>query len=341
MISKIKNLIKLKEDYIIWLKEFKNSLFYEFHYIFKNVFDNESPIRENTSNLINNSTTLLIISNIICFWIVDKNAFNNFIKDKNNHKDIKNLYELMINNHILYLLLCLFILIEANLINDKKNVYVLRLIEQIRVYMSKILRNFKNRILVLSEIKSVSKNIINTLKNILLQNNYISQELYYYINNINKVDVLRLFKILEEIKIKNDLEYDKIHINNNANNINNNINILYNEPCENKNYFSKRNYYKQLNKANKIKKNHIGNGLYIKKSIPNKQMNNSEVTNKIINIIINNNITKVKYDNQNKNHFSINYNNLNKNNKIDNNINNYSSNNFEPKLKIIMIFINQ
>jgi hypothetical protein len=96
-----------------------------------------------------------------------------------------------------------------------------------------------------------------------------------------------------------------------------------------------------LNKANKIKKNHIGNGLYIKKSIPNKQMNNSEVTNKIINIIINNNITKVKYDNQNKNHFSINYNNLNKNNKIDNNINNYSSNNFEPKLKIIMIFINQ
>ena len=235
MISKIKNLIKLKEDYIIWLKEFKNSLFYEFHYIFKNVFGNESPIRENTSNLINNSTTLLIISNIICFWIVDKNAFNNFIKDKNNHIDIKNLYELMINNHILYLLLCLFILIEANLINDKENVYVLRLIEQIRVYMSKILRNFKNRILVLSEIKSVSKNIINTLKNILLQNNYISQELYYYINNINKVDVLRLFKILEEIKIKNDLEYDKIHINNNANNINNNINILYNEPCENKN----------------------------------------------------------------------------------------------------------
>jgi hypothetical protein len=235
LISKIKNLIKLKEDYIIWLKEFKNSLFYEFHYIFKNVFGNESPIRENTSNLINNSTTLLIISNIICFWIVDKNAFNNFIKDKNNHIDIKNLYELMINNHILYLLLCLFILIEANLINDKENVYVLRLIEQIRVYMSKILRNFKNRILVLSEIKSVSKNIINTLKNILLQNNYISQELYYYINNINKVDVLRLFKILEEIKIKNDLEYDKIHINNNANNINNNINILYNEPCENKN----------------------------------------------------------------------------------------------------------
>ena len=235
MISKIKNLIKLKEDYIIWLKEFKNSLFYEFHYIFKNVFGNESPIRENTSNLINNSTTLLIISNIICFWIVDKNAFNNFIKDKNNHIDIKNLYELMINNHILYLLLCLFILIEANLINDKENVYALRLIEQIRVYMSKILRNFKNRILVLSEIKSVSKNIINTLKNILLQNNYISQELYYYINNINKVDVLRLFKILEEIKIKNDLEYDKIHINNNANNINNNINILYNEPCENKN----------------------------------------------------------------------------------------------------------
>ena len=238
----------------------------------------------------------------------------------------------MINNHILYLLLCLFILIEANLINDKENVYVLRLIEQIRVYMSKILRNFKNRILVLNEIKSVSKNIINTLKNILLQNNYISQELYYYINNINKVDVLRLFKILEEIKNKNDLEYDMIHINNIENNINNNKNSLYNVSYDNKNNFSKRNYYKQLNKENEIKKNKIGNELYIKKSIPNKQLNNNEVTNKIFNIIINDNNTNVNYDNQNKSHFSINYYNINKNNKIYNNNNNYSSNNFALEL---------
>ena len=137
------------------------------------------------------------MSNIIFFWIVDKNTYNISIKDKNNHIDIKNLYKLMVNNHKLYLLLCLFLLIEAKLINDNENTYALRLMEQIKVYMSKILRNFKNRILVLNELKTVSKRYNKYIKKILLQNNYNSQELYYYTNNINKVDVLRLFEILE------------------------------------------------------------------------------------------------------------------------------------------------
>ena len=81
---------------------------------------------------------------------------------------MKYIYELMINNHKLYLLLCLFILIESNLINNKENtifikiiIYVLRLIEQIKAYLSKILRNIKKRILVINEIKSVSKNLVN------------------------------------------------------------------------------------------------------------------------------------------------------------------------------------
>lgn len=137
------------------------------------------------------------MSNIIFFWIVDKNTYKISIKEKNNHIDIKNLYKLMVNNHKLYLLLCLFLLIEAKLINDNENTYALRLMEQIKVYMSKILRNFKNRILVLNELKTVSKRYNKYIKKILLQNNYNSQELYYYTNNINKVDVLRLFEILE------------------------------------------------------------------------------------------------------------------------------------------------
>ena len=44
---------------------------------------------------------------------------NNII---NNNIDMKYVYELMIDNHKLYLLLCLFILIEADLINNKENV---------------------------------------------------------------------------------------------------------------------------------------------------------------------------------------------------------------------------
>jgi hypothetical protein len=76
---------------------------------------------------------------------------------------MKFVYELMIESHKLYLLLCLFILIEANLLNKNDNVYALRLIEQIKVYLSKIVRNFKNRILVINEIKSVTKFLVNAI----------------------------------------------------------------------------------------------------------------------------------------------------------------------------------
>ena len=69
-----------------------------------------------------------------------------------------------------------------------------------------------------------------------------------------------------------------------------------------------------MNKTNIMKKNRIGNEIFIKKTISNKQMNNNKITNKKINIIINNNNnTNVNYDNQNKNHFSIYYYIINKN----------------------------
>ena len=329
LISKIKNLIQLKEEFIIWLKEFKDCPFYQFHFIFKNIFDNESPIKENVANLIKNSSNLLIISSITCFWITYKNILNNhiIIKAKNDNIDIKNLYDLMINNHKLYLLLCLFILIEANSINNNDDVYVLRLIEQIKAYLSKTLRNFKNRILVLNEFKFVSKNIVNILNKIL--NNYNFPELYDYTNNINNVDISRLFEIFDEIKNKKYLNYNSLGVNDNRSNINN-MNILSNNTNENTNNLSKRKIYKKINKINEDKANQINNRLYIKKTIPNRQMNNKKVTNKIVNIIINNNNANVNYDNQNQ--LSIKYN-ANKNNSY--NINYNNKNNFRQELNTI------
>ena len=50
LISKIKNIIQLREEFIEWIHEFKKSPFYEFHFLFKNIFDNESPIKENISS---------------------------------------------------------------------------------------------------------------------------------------------------------------------------------------------------------------------------------------------------------------------------------------------------
>ena len=81
LLSKIKNVNQLREEYINWLNEFKRSPFYKFLFLFKNVFDNESPIKESVSSLINNSSYLLIISSILCFWITDKNrSINNYLQ---------------------------------------------------------------------------------------------------------------------------------------------------------------------------------------------------------------------------------------------------------------------
>ena len=50
----------------------------------------------------------------MCFWIADKNITNFDLSNNSNNLseniDMKNIYDLMINNHRLYLLLCLFIL---------------------------------------------------------------------------------------------------------------------------------------------------------------------------------------------------------------------------------------
>ena len=330
LISKLKNIEQLKEEYIIWINEFKNSPFYEFNFIFKNAFDNESPIKENVSTLIKNSTNLIVITNIICFWIIDKNANKN---NNDNNKtleniDMKYIYELMINNHKLYLLLCLFILIESNLINNNENIYVLRLIEQIKAYLSKILRNIKNRMLVINEIKSVSKSLVNIINKINEQNIIYSQELVDNTNNLEKVDISVLFDIFEKIKNKNYLNNKNNYYTNDINNIIIQDDKYKENENENINNLSKKKYFKKIGKLNEYKTNQFKNRLYIKKTIPNRQINNKKVTNKIINIIINNNSPNITFDSQNQ--FNLNNNNINKNNNLI--INSINQNNYAQEL---------
>ena len=295
LMSKIKNAKQLWEEYIIWLNDFKDSPFYEFQFIFKSVFDNESPIRENVINLIKNSTNIIIISFIISFWITGKYKNNNNII---NNLDMKYVYELMIDNHKLYLLLCLFILIEADLITNSEDVYVLRLIEQIKAYLSKILRNFNNRLLVINEIKSVTKKLVNIINKIMQQNIYYSQELLDYTNNLNKTEITMLFEIFELIKNGN-------YVNNNNNY---DINTQNNQQYENQTNNSNGIYYKKIGKVNEHKNNFlVNNGLYIRKSVANRSLNNKKITNKIINIIINNNNSNQNFEqNQNSNDYNIN-----------------------------------
>jgi len=296
LMSKIKNAEKLREEYITWLTDFKESPFYEFQFLFKNVFDNESPIKESVSNLIKDSSNLLILSYIICFWIADKNITkidlnNNSNNNLSENPDMKNIYDLMINNHRLYLLLCLFILIESELINNNENVYVLRLIEQIKAYLAKTLRNFNNRMLIINEIKTVTKKQVNIINKIMEQNTYYSLELLDYVNNLNNIDIARLFEIFEMIKNKNypnnnlyksrnDNKYIQL---NDKNQISNNNNSTVN-------IHGRMNFYKKKAKVNEHKNFKFTNGLYVKKTVGNRQPNNNnKVTNKIINIIINNN----------------------------------------------------
>ena len=326
LMSKIKNPEQLREEYITWLTDFKESPFYEFQFHFKNVFDNESPIKESVSNLIKNSSNLLILSCIMCFWIADKNITNFDLSNNSNNLseniDMKNIYDLMINNHRLYLLLCLFILIESELINNNENVYVLRLIEQIKAYLAKTLRNFNNRMLIINEIKTVTKKQVNIINKIMEQNSYYSQELLDYANNVNKIDTIRLFEIFEMIKSRNylnnnlyksrnDNKYIQLNDNNQAdNNNNNNTNV-------NARGSGRMNFYKKKAKVNEHKNFKLTTGLYVKKTVGNRQPinNNNKVTNKIINIIINNNNNNsdINYDG-NKSQLYINYN-INQNNK--------------------------
>ena len=298
LMSKIKNAKQLWEEYIIWLNDFKDSPFYEFQFIFKSVFDNESPIKENVINLIKNSTNIIIISFIISFWITGKYKNNNNII---NNLDMKYVYELMIDNHKLYLLLCLFILIEADLITNSEDVYVLRLIEQIKAYLSKILRNFNNRLLVLNEMKSVTKKSINTINKIMQQNIFYSQELLDYANNLNKTEITILFEIFELIKNGN-------YVSNNNNYNNYDINTQNNQQYETQTNNTNGIYYKKIGKVNEHKNNlQINNGLYIRKSVANRPLNNKKITNKIINIIINNNNSNQNFEqNQNSNDYNIN-----------------------------------
>ena len=310
LISKIKNIIQLREEFIEWIHEFKKSPFYEFHFLFKNIFDNESPIKENISSLIKKTSNLLIISNIICFLITDKNVMYNTHNnqyDQYEEIDMKYIYDLLINNHNLYLLICLFILIEENLINDNnnnENVYVLRIIEQIKAYLAKTLRNYKNRLLVLNEIKLITKKLIYIINKVMEQNIYYSQELLDYCNDLNKAEISRLFEIFELIKNKNYLN-DNDYISyqkSKSNTISNKMNLhsIQNEIPNH--LYSKRNFYKKIRNINE-NKTHLkcNTGLYIKKNIPNRQINNKKVTNKIINIIINNNnnTSNLNYDNPN------------------------------------------
>ena len=327
LMSKIKNPEQLREEYITWLTDFKESPFYEFQFHFKNVFDNESPIKESVSNLIKNSSNLLILSCIMCFWIADKNITNfdpnNNSNNLSENPDMKNIYDLMINNHRLYLLLCLFILIESELINNNENVYVLRLIEQIKAYLAKTLRNFNNRMLIINEIKTVTKKQVNIISKILEQNTFFSQELLDYTNNLNKIDILRLFEIFEMIKNRNYISNnlyksrnDNKYIQLNDNNQDGNSNDT------NVNAHGRMNFYKKKAKVNEHKNFKFTTGLYVKKTVGNRQHinnninnNNNKVTNKIINIIINNNNNNsdINYD-SNKSQLYINYN-INQNNK--------------------------
>ena len=327
LLSKIKDANQLREEYIAWLNDFKSSPFYEFNFIFKNVFDNESSIKESVSNLIKNSSNLLIISSIICFWITDKNRINNNkFKNNNNkieNKDMKFVYELMINNHRIYLLLCLFILIESKLIDNDENIYVLKLLEQIKAYLAKTLRDYKNRLLIINEVKEVTKKLVYTINKIIKENNYYSEELLEYANNLNKIEISRLFEIFELIEKGNYLNKNKA-----LKNRNDKKNSIFNNQSKNTyNNNENSNIYKKEGKINENNNSLKSKGLYIKKTLTDRLINNKKVENKIINIIINNNCSDNNCDNLNQFYINCNINKNNyKNNMIYQNNNNYNNN---------------
>ena len=268
LMTKIKNCKYMKEEYIRWIDDFQTSPFYEFSLNNGNIKPNDS-----ISLMIKSSINLILLSIITGFWVANNN-------DNINNKEMLNKFssELIINNHQLYLLLCLYIILEGKfMLWSQVNGRVVRLLEQIKIYLNKVISDFNDKELVIKEIKNANSRVVRSIHKILNFENLFCPDISNYLRDINFIDILQLYELFNKLQ-----KYD-IYINNFNNTMNRTITNYYTLPYqfENNNniFFANNNNDKNMQNSNKI---------YFKK-FANHNNNKIRNKNRIINIIINNN----------------------------------------------------
>ena len=250
LLTKIKIPNEFHKECSIWINSFTQTCLYDFKTFFYKNFNNNFDIninnnKKNLSSLLNQdenikkelyyqlnfSINILIVSIIIAFWRSDEynidinmNININYIKNV-----IKDLSEIMIINHKVYLLICLWILSDSNYFDYNNNLYkdekIGQLKEQMKKYLNKKLNTnnfyYINNNLIIEELKSSTNILHSILKIILKENKHSTNSIIYRlsknINNLNEIAISEL--------INNFYNYININ-NNNKNNLIENYNNL-------------------------------------------------------------------------------------------------------------------
>ena len=247
LLTKIKTPVEFHKECTIWINEFTKTCLYEYNKYFyiNNVFDSlsENSLSYNLFGNIKNydfknnefliqlkfSINILVMSIIIGFWRTENNNSDlNVNMNINNIENIiKDLSEIMIIHHKIYLLICLWILNDSKYFNcdfnNEEKVILLK--EQMKKYLPKKFYGnnyyyYINKNLINDELKS-SCNILHSILKIILtenRNNNIIYRLAKNINNLNEIETSELVNYF----------YNYINSNNNNNpniDFSNNLNI--------------------------------------------------------------------------------------------------------------------
>ena len=264
LITKIKNSKYMKEEYLKWMEDFQTSPFYEFSL-------NNQIIKSNDliTLTIKSSINLIVLSMITGFWAESN---NDIINDNETLNEFSS--ELIINNHQLYLLICLYILLKGKfMLWSQVNNKIVRFLEQIKTYLNNIISDFNDKDLAIKEIKNANSRVVRSIHKILNFENLFSPDINYFLRIISTIDIFQLYELFRKIQ-KNDF-----YISNYNKMLNRTADDYYNSyQFENNNdYIETENYDNSMINDNNKYFNKIDN------------YNNNKNKNKIINIIINNN----------------------------------------------------
>ena len=275
LLTKIKSPEFFNEDCKFWFEKFEKTPL------------NMGTIYQNSKNKIKDEMFYnktkhcinLLFASILVGCQITSNNFLNELDDEIEYYEIalRDLSELMINHHKLYLLLCLLFLTEYKLINCQ-NQLVIQLNEQIKRYLKVKNKKLDHKEIIENEIINQCQLLYEILTKILTKKKNSDISLLNLILNIQNIELSKLYEYL------NNNYFDK-----------NENHLLLSE-----NFLDLHRYKNKISKSfvDKTEKIDIDN-------IPNIQNSPKRNSSKIINIIINNN-----NNSNNNNSYSDIYNNI-------------------------------
>ena len=366
LLTKIKIPIEFNKECTLWINEFTKTCLYEFkkYFYINNTNDSLSNnnLSCNLSGIIKNydfknndfliqlkySINILVMSIIIGFWRTDdnNNDLNVNMNINNIENIIKDLSEIMIIHHKIYLLICLWILYDSNYFNCEINYFneekIILLKEQMKKYLPKKFCGnnyyYINTNLIYDELKS-SCNILYSILKIILRENRNNNIIYRLTKNINYLNEIETSELVNYfynyINSTNKNQYidyfsNNLNINEYQKNLNEDVN-LDTIPFNKKSIYSLNGEFinHRRMKSNLSNISNISNSISIDDFPYNNKLNNNYIiTNQKDN---NNNYQYINNNNNyslNKSYYSnkfytkniLNQSNLNNTNFNDNNI---------------------